>query len=126
MSIFKKIFGESPKTSVSKLNWIPLTEMSQLETIAKANKTVGIFKHSTRCSISSMVKKQFERGFEFDSNQIDIYYLDLISYRDISNEIARKYELLHESPQLLIIKNDKLVAEGSHSDILNIDLAKFI
>jgi len=126
MSILKKIFGEKPKETVSKLKWIPLTELSQLIEISNSEKTVGVFKHSTRCSISSMVKRQFERGFELEQDQIDMYYLDLIAYREISNEVAQKYRLQHESPQLLIIKNDKLVAEGSHSGILNIDLSKLI
>lgn len=126
MGILKKIFGESSKEVVLKLKWIPLMELRQLKEISNSKKTVGIFKHSTRCFTSITIKKQFERNFEFDTDQMDIYYLDLLSYREISNEITSKYNLRHESPQLLIIKNDKLIAADSHSSILNMDLFKFI
>ncbi len=126
MSLLKKIFGERPEETVSKLNWIPLTELSQLKEIATSEKTVGIFKHSIRCYTSKIVKKQFEQGFDLDADQITMYYLDLVTYREISNEISSKYNLRHESPQLLIIKNDKLMAEDSHMGILQLEVTKFI
>jgi bacillithiol system protein YtxJ len=63
-----------------------------------------------------MALKQFER--EFDLNDIvDAYFLDLIAHRDVSNEIARKFNVYHESPQLILIKNGKAVYDVSHSDI---------
>ncbi len=77
-----------------------------------------IFKHSTRCSVSSMAK----RGLDMDLKQtrdaaFDIYYLDLIQYRDISNQIATRYHIQHESPQLLVIKNGQCVFYASHDDV---------
>lgn len=120
MSFFNSTFGNSENTESPKsnINWTELTDIVQLMEIdAISNeKPVAIFKHSTRCSISRMALKQFER--EYDLNEVvDAYFLDLIAHRDISNEIARKYNVYHESPQLILIKNGKAVYDVSHSDI---------
>jgi len=120
MSFLNSIFGNSENTDSPKsnVNWKELTDLAQLSEIeALSNeKPVVIFKHSTRCSISRMALKQFER--EFDLNEtVDAYFLDLIAHRDISNEIANKFKVYHESPQLILIKNGKAVYDVSHSDI---------
>ncbi|MFH6994121.1 bacillithiol system redox-active protein YtxJ [Flavobacterium sp. FlaQc-48] len=120
MSFLNSIFGnsentESPKSNV---NWTELTDIAQLlEIVAISNeKPVVIFKHSTRCSISRMALKQFER--EYDLNDVaDAYFLDLIAHRDISNEITSRFNVYHESPQLILIRNGKAVYDVSHSDI---------
>lgn len=120
MSLFHSLFGssEEKKESVSKVNWIPLQLMGQLDELtAHSNeKPVLIFKHSTRCSISRFALKQFENEFELHDS-IDAYFLDLISYREISNEIAARFGVQHQSPQLLLIKNGKAIYNASHSDI---------
>ncbi|MBF4491381.1 MULTISPECIES: bacillithiol system redox-active protein YtxJ [unclassified Flavobacterium] len=120
MSFFNSIFGNSENTDSpqSKVNWTELTDIHQLmeiETISN-EKPVVIFKHSTRCSISRMALKQFEREFDLN-NVVDAYFLDLIAHRDISNEIADRFNVYHESPQLILIKNGKAVYNVSHSDI---------
>jgi bacillithiol system protein YtxJ len=120
MSFLNSIFGNSENTDSPKsnVNWTELTDLVQLSEIeALSNeKPVVIFKHSTRCSISRMALKQFER--EFDLNEtVDAYFLDLIAHRDISNEIANRFNVYHESPQLILIKNGKAVYDVSHSDI---------
>lgn len=120
MSVFNYIFGKSGnQNSVeSKINWIPLTFMGQLdEIVAFSNqKPVVIFKHSTRCSISRMALKQFENEFDLEDS-VDVYFLDLLEYRDISNEVASRFGVYHQSPQLLLIKEGKSVYDVSHSDI---------
>lgn len=120
MSIFSNIFGssENQEASTSKINWIPLTSMGQLDTIAgfSNEKPVFIFKHSTRCSISRFALKQFENEFD-TTNHVDAYYLDLIEHRDISNEIASRFGVYHQSPQLILIKAGKAVYDVSHSEI---------
>ncbi|MEN2402801.1 bacillithiol system redox-active protein YtxJ [Flavobacterium sp. MC2016-06] len=120
MSFFNSIFGNSDNTDSPKsnVNWTELTDILQLTEIdAISNeKPVVIFKHSTRCSISRMALKQFEREYDLE-NVADTYFLDLIAHRDISNEIAKKYDVYHESPQLILIKNGKAVYDVSHSDI---------
>ena len=120
MSVFNSIFGnsENQSASTSKINWIPLKDLGQLNEIMilSNEKPMLIFKHSTRCSISRMALKQFEN--EFDSeNKVDAYFLDLLEYRDISNEIASRFNVYHQSPQLLLIKEGKSVYDVSHSDI---------
>ena len=47
----------------------------------------------------------------------DCFLLDLIKHREISNEIASKFNVTHESPQVLIIKNGVCLKDLSHSDI---------
>lgn len=120
MSFFNSIFGNSENADAPKsnVNWTELTDIAQLmeiEAISNA-KPVVIFKHSTRCSISRMALKQFER--EYDLNEtVDAYFLDLIANREVSNEIANKFSVYHESPQLILIKNGKAIYDVSHSDI---------
>jgi bacillithiol system protein YtxJ len=82
---------------------------------------VAIFKHSTRCSISRMALKQFENEFDLEGS-VTPYFLDLINHRDISNEIATRFEVYHQSPQLLLIKEGKSVYDASHSDIDAVEL----
>ena len=120
MSFLKNIFGsdEAPKQPESKMNWENLTDLNQLgEIMFNSNeKPAVIFKHSTRCSVSRMALKQFEN--EFDSaEEVTPYFLDLIAYREISNEIANRFNVHHESPQILLIKDGQSVYDASHSDI---------
>ena len=119
MSIFNSIFGTSENNSnPSKINWVPLTDLGQLNEISQLSfeKPVVIFKHSTRCSISRMALKQFENEFDL-SDKVTPYFLDLITFRSISNEIASRFEVVHQSPQLLLIIGGKSVYDVSHSSI---------
>ncbi|RZS92579.1 bacillithiol system redox-active protein YtxJ [Aquimarina brevivitae] len=122
MNLFSKIFGsgEANKNEEKKtIPWKSLTTMEQLDTIEKESKTRPqvIFKHSTRCGISRMALNGFERGFGYQDNQVDLYFLDLLNYRDLSQEIASRFQVWHESPQMIIIKNGETVAHQSHSAI---------
>ena len=120
MSVFNSIFGKSgnQNSSESKINWIPLTIMGQLDEIVAFShqKPVVIFKHSTRCIVSRMALKQFESDYDL-GDTVDVYFLDLLEHRDISNEIANRFGVYHQSPQLLLIKSEKSVYDVSHSDI---------
>ena len=120
MSFFKNIFNSSDDANANenKINWNELTDLAQLnEIITISNeKPVAIFKHSTRCSVSRMALKQFENEFN-SSDKITPYFLDLIAHRDISNEIATRFGVYHQSPQLILIKNGKAIYNVSHSDI---------
>jgi bacillithiol system protein YtxJ len=104
------------------MNWIPLTTEKQLAEIreASAEKPVVIFKHSTRCSISAVAKSRLERAAA--PEEISFYYLDLIKFRDISNKIAADFEVPHESPQVLLIRNGECIYDESHSGITMDDL----
>lgn len=120
MSLFNSVFGNSKMSDNSKnnINWIPLTDLGQLNEIIELSneKPVAIFKHSTRCSVSRMALKQFENEFN-SPDSVETYFLDLIAYRDVSNEIATRFQVVHQSPQLVLIKEGKSVYNASHSDI---------
>lgn len=101
------------------MEWIPLTTEEQLANIIGQSfqKPVGIFKHSTRCSISSMARNRIEAKWDIDKDEVPLYYLDLLAYRGISNRIADDLDVKHESPQILIIRNGKCVFHASHSGV---------
>ena len=124
--MLKKIFGSKACREQEKIDWIPLTDMHQLEEINTSENPVIIFKHSTRCGISTMVLRKFERNFKIENNQLKMYFLDLIAYRSISNKIANDYDVRHESPQLLLIKNGKAIEHNSHSGIHTIALEDYL
>ncbi|WP_179377308.1 bacillithiol system redox-active protein YtxJ [Winogradskyella wichelsiae] len=124
--MFKKLFGSSEPKEEKILPWQALTDSSQLETIVEKSKTKTqvVFKHSTRCGISSMVMKQFVSAYDLDLN-VDLYYLDLLSYRSVSDEVGYKFQVMHQSPQLLVIKNGIVVTHASHGAINDVDLGSY-
>jgi bacillithiol system protein YtxJ len=99
------------------MNWKIITDENQLEEIREksAERPQIIFKHSTRCSISSVAKSRLDRSS--DPEGMDFYYLDLIRYRSISNKISELFEVHHESPQILLIKNGECIYDESHLSI---------
>ena len=108
--------------------FLPLVSMDTLDEIETKSqlKPVLIFKHSTRCGISSMVWKRFQSAVKEYEGQMECYYLDLLSFREISNAIASRYDIVHQSPQLIVIKNGVAVAHNSHYDILEINFQRFV
>ena len=100
------------------MNWNSITTEEQIDSLVKEseNTPVLIFKHSTRCSISSMVKDRVERSWIFDG-KVKPYYLDLITYRNISNLIAEKFNVEHQSPQAILLKNGQVQYDASHMAI---------
>lgn len=99
------------------MNWIPLCSVEELEQLIRKSEQQPqvIFKHSTRCSISSVAKSRLEKAEA--PAEIPFYYLDLISYRPLSNSIAERFGIEHESPQVLVIKNGQCVYDESHMGI---------
>ena len=129
MSTFGKWFGRSEKTSQNDtVSWLELTNVSQLDGIVaqSGQKPQLIFKHSTRCGISRMVKNQFEKDYPLSSLEVDLYYLDLLNYREISNAIASRFKVYHESPQLLVIKDGNVLKHASHGSILDLNLKELL
>ncbi|MFT6815843.1 MAG: bacillithiol system protein YtxJ [Sphingobacteriales bacterium] len=100
------------------MNWKILNNISQLQEIVEESnkKPVLIFKHSTRCSVSMMAKRSFQSDYT-ESLNFTPYYLDLISFRDISNKIADDFGVFHQSPQVLLIENGKCIYNASHGEI---------
>jgi bacillithiol system protein YtxJ len=128
MSFLDKIFGSSEDESqTSRIGWKPLIDLKQLDEIVELSneKAVLIFKHSTRCSISRYALKQFEKEFDLEE-KITPYFLDLLNYRDISNEIANRFAVVHQSPQIIVVKDEKAIYNTSHDSIDAKELANFI
>ncbi len=102
------------------MKWNELTDINQLAVIDREStaQKILIFKHSTRCNISDAAFGRTERKWQDDySDKLKPYYLDLIAHRDISNAIAERYNIVHESPQALIISNGKCIFSQTHMGI---------
>lgn len=129
MKLLKKIFKKNdPEAQEAFINWLHLINIDQIKQIRSLSKseTVFIFKHSTRCGISKMVIKRFENMFNESMSNVKVYYLDLLNYRDVSNEVGLAFKVIHQSPQLLIIKNEVSVFNASHQDITSIKLQDYL
>ena len=107
------------------MNWVSLNTLEQLKDINTQSQSqpVLIFKHSTRCPISSMAKRNLELDADLLPEQVKAYFLDLIQFRDISNQVSEIWNKKHESPQVLLIYNQECIYNCSHSDI---DLADIV
>lgn len=105
------------------MEWIHLTDEEQLNNIIKSSKEKAqvIFKHSNRCSISSVALQRLQRASH--PGEIEFYFLDLIRYRSLSNKIAEVFKVRHESPQVLVIKNGQCIFNESH---LGIDMHEIV
>lgn len=106
------------------MNWQDLTSLEQVSTIKTRVGYSLIFKHSTRCSISLMAKKKLELEAACIPPDLPVYYLDLLNYREISNSVADLFQVPHQSPQVLLIKDGECVFEATHSDISAEELAE--
>ncbi len=107
------------KESAPDINWQPLNSIEQFSQIKQESESqpVLIFKHSNRCGISSMALNRLEREWSEDLGGIKTYFLDLITYRDVSNATAQTFEVGHQSPQVILVKNGKAVYDASHMSI---------
>jgi len=131
MGVFNGLFGgkgNKEKKEEKSLPWIALNSLEQLEEIEKKSlsKPQFIFKHSTTCGISRMVINMFKSSYNFTESQADLYYLDLHAFREVSNETGFKFQVMHQSPQLLVIKNGTTVSHASHGAIAEVNLEQFI
>ena len=128
MGLFDGVFGKKDNTTEANFNWLPLTSLSQIDEIIEQSKanTVLVYKHSTRCGISKMVIKQLENLFTEEHKSFKVYYLDLLNHRDVSNELATVFEVVHQSPQVLVIKNGTCVFNVSHEAIADMNLSRFL
>lgn len=131
MGIFDKIFKSErdiAKEEINKVPWKEITDQEMIEEISRGSheKPAVILKHSTSCGISRMVLRQFEMDYNIDSEKVDLYFLDLLRYREISNKIASKFNVPHESPQLIILSEGSVVYDASHGAISVDSIKKFL
>ncbi|WP_066439362.1 bacillithiol system redox-active protein YtxJ [Chryseobacterium sp. CCH4-E10] len=119
MSFFDKIFGGKEEGSEKNLLWKYIQSEEDLKKAIEHsfNQKIAIFKHSTSCFISKTVLKNFEKEIENSDRKPELYFLDLLAHRSISNKIAADLNIRHESPQLLVIENGKVVNNASHQHI---------
>jgi len=102
------------------LDWKQLDKLEKIDEIIELSHSqiVAIFKHSTSCGISRMVLRAFERDLKGqDLSNMSLYLLDLLAYRAISNEVSHRFNVIHESPQLILIQNGTAFFDSSHADI---------
>ena len=130
MGFLKNIFGNktSKKVEETYLSWTPLISVEEINTIKEIsiNKSILIFKHSTRCGISRMVIKEFESLFNEENKQLKVYYLDLLNFREVSSKLSEVFQVIHQSPQLLVIKNGISIYNESHYEITKVNLSKYV
>lgn len=120
MNLIKRLFKDRTKRENGKMvDWIQMTEESVLENLIdkSLSKPIIIFKHSTRCGVSRMALNIFENSYEKNEITADFYFLDLLKYRKLSNEISDKLKIRHQSPQVIAVKNREVVYHDSHYSI---------
>lgn len=130
MSFLDKLFGNNSEGNENgreaKFHSLELiAQLDEIDAISEL-KPVVIFKHSTRCVISRFALKQFDAAYNYEEDKMDWYLLDLLNHRDVSNEIAYRYNVQHQSPQILVIKNGKAIYHDSHDGIDANDLKQFV
>ncbi|MFT7428565.1 MAG: bacillithiol system protein YtxJ, partial [Nonlabens sp.] len=93
------------------IQWEPLESVDQLDNVIKNStlKPKVIFKHSTRCGISRMVLRQFENDFKKNDDEVTFYFLDLLNYREVSADVASKLNVVHQSPQVIILYDKEIL-----------------
>jgi bacillithiol system protein YtxJ len=99
--------------------WKVLDQPGQLEHLQEESyrKPVVIFKHSTRCGISAHAKFRLESEWSFTQEDLNFYYLDLITYRQVSNQVAETFQVTHQSPQIILLRGGKAIFDTSHHNI---------
>lgn len=123
MGLLNMFSGNTKQNEKSNFPWIVLNNSNQLKEFQQnATAKILIFKHSTRCGISAAVLSRFEKKHQDKSDRYHFYYLDLLNQRPLSAEIAEHFNVIHQSPQLIIIEKGMVKAHASHYDILDIDI----
>lgn len=117
-------FTSKPKVN---LPWIDLINEDQLKNalVQSSEKPVLFFKHSTRCSISSMALSRFEENWNTE-NKCELYFLDLLENRALSNLIAELTKVEHQSPQVIVLRNNEVIYSATHSSISANEIGKLL
>lgn len=128
VSIFSMAFVPSENSEKKNVNWINLIDPAQVESIlvTSQNKPALIFKHSTRCSISAKSLAGFEKNWKMNDEDCDLYFLDLLTFRAVSNKVAERSGVAHQSPQVIVIYEGQAVYSSSHQAISAKEIRKVI
>lgn len=119
MSFFGKIFGGEDNSSSNSTFWKNITSEADLDAAIQESfeRKVVIFKHSTRCFISKTVLNNFEKEVKNANKDVSYYFLDLLAHRSVSNKIVEIFDIIHQSPQMIVLENGKAVKDASHQSI---------
>lgn len=120
MGFLGGIFGTKKEKEPEKiLPWRLLDSEEQLDEIVQdsSGDLTAIFKHSTSCGVSSMSLRRFEREYDLELENVKLYILDILSYRSISDEVMKRFQVWHESPQLILLRHGKPLAHFSHHQV---------
>ncbi len=99
---------------MNKINW---NKIKNTEILIDITNCLLIFKHSPRCIISRIVLERFENDYKKGDLNLEFIMVDVISEKLISNKIAEIFKIRHESPQVILIKNNKVILCESHESI---------
>lgn len=131
MGLFNNLFKNENSSEKEEQNipWNALTTLEQVNQVVEDSqgKMQVVFKHSTSCGISGMVLRRITTSWSsIDTSQVDFNFLDLLAYRNISNAIASKLNVVHQSPQVILLRNGEVVFHTSHGAIMDFDIKKFL
>ncbi len=109
-------------------NWNHITDIDTINQIIELSNTKPqiLFKDSVTCGISAYAKSRLTDGNDLMTAEADFNYLDLLKYRAISNHIADVFDVYHQSPQIIVIRNEKVVYTSSHHAIQPQEIAKHL
>ncbi|WP_027381824.1 bacillithiol system redox-active protein YtxJ [Epilithonimonas caeni] len=119
MGFLNHLFGKKEEQDQAKSLWEKLESEKDLDSAVErsSQQKVLIFKHSTRCFISKTVLKNFEKQMQNSDKDYAYYFLDLLANRPISNEIESRFDVVHQSPQLIVLEKGKATHNASHQNI---------
>lgn len=87
--------------------------LEQLEELLQKEEKFFLLKHSLTCPISHAAYQEYEK-YTKENQTIPAYYLAVQEARPLSNEIAEKFEIKHESPQALLFSKGQAIWNASH------------
>jgi bacillithiol system protein YtxJ len=123
MSLFNYSQNQTSDFEQSEI-WSPISGIDNIDAILQASseKPQLIYKHSHRCSVCILAKEELEGIADQVLDSSDLYMINVIHQRDLSNAIASTFDVRHESPQVIIIKDGEVAWKGSHWAIKGTDI----
>ncbi|MFT6148263.1 MAG: bacillithiol system protein YtxJ [Saprospiraceae bacterium] len=103
----------------NKMNWIEITTLEQLDRISEISKSTPcvIYKHNTQCNTSEMMKYVLESDWKFKNNEVQPFILDIFQYASIAIAVEDKFQVHHQSPQVLLIKSEECTYDADNMEI---------
>lgn len=95
-----------------------------------ADQPVWIFKHSLTCPISASAYREYrrfveEQGENHGSGAAAVFALvEVQKARPVSNAVAERTGVVHQSPQALLLKGSEVAWHASHGNIRGATLAR--